>query len=139
MQQQKYLICPKYFGMIQKWPFFKNHVQTVLDKVSCQKCSIKLWNYVLLPYRFMQQQKYLIWSKYFGMKQKWPFFRNHVQKVLAQNVAFNHQRESIAYQNLIFSLSCSLGLKAFQSFYEAICMLAQMFFKRSDIKYWTLK
>ena len=46
-----------------------------------------------------------------------------------------YQREGIAYQNLIFSLSGSLGLNAFQSFYEAICMFAQMFFKRSDIKY----
>ena len=54
---------------------------------------------------------------------------------MAQNVAFNHQREGIAYQNLIFSLSGSLGLNAFQSFYEAIRMFTQMFFKRSDIKY----
>ena len=54
---------------------------------------------------------------------------------MALYVVFDHQRESVAYQILIFSLSCSLGLKAFQSFYEAICMLAQMFFKRSDIKY----
>ena len=55
---------------------------------------------------------------------------------MAQNVAFNnHQREGIVYQNLIFSLSVSLGRKAFQSFYVAIRMFAQMFFKRSDIKY----
>ena len=41
----------------------------------------------------------------------------------------------LIYQNLIFTFSGSLGLKAFQSFYKALCMFAQMFFKRSDIKF----
>ena len=41
----------------------------------------------------------------------------------------------LIYQNLIFTFSGSLGLKAFQSFYKAICMFSQMFFIRSDIKY----
>ena len=44
----------------------------------------------------------------------------------------------LMYQNLIFTLSGSLGLKAFQSFYEGIRMIAQMFFLKdqiSNIKY----
>ena len=88
-----------------------------------------------MSYPFIGQKYNLPARKFFDLVQiileltkNDPFLKNFVQKVLAQNVAFNHQGKDIANQNLIFSLSSSLGLKVFQSFAKAICVFAQIFF-----------
>ena len=95
--------------------------------------SVLLWNYVLSFYRskieLCQQQKYLIWSKYFGMSQKWPYFKDHVQNVLAQNVAFNVSKSNFHSFRQFRTESISVFLWRYT--YDR----TNVFFKRSDIKY----